>query len=107
MVAFPNKSPEYITKHEETYRKLGMLRWEDGKDHALPQDFADMLGWKELAAKTDRVFTRIGDPERTLVLCDNYGQAGAINFYSKKGIQAVSFNADYINWFKLNKNTSI
>ncbi|WP_336665205.1 glycosyltransferase family 39 protein [Elizabethkingia meningoseptica] len=103
MVAFPNKSPEYITKHEETYRKLGMLRWEDGKDHALPQDFADMLGWKELAAKTDRVFTRIGDPERTLVLCDNYGQAGAINFYSKKGIQAVSFNADYINWFKLNK----
>jgi hypothetical protein len=35
------------------------------------------------------------------VLCDNYGQAGAINYYSRQGIKAVSFNADYINWFDL------
>ncbi|KKX47100.1 hypothetical protein L950_0228290 [Sphingobacterium sp. IITKGP-BTPF85] len=28
-----------------------MLTWEDGKEHQLPQDFADMLGWKELAKK--------------------------------------------------------
>jgi len=78
-----------------------MLRWEDGKDHALPQDFADMLGWKELARKTDSVYALIPNPEKTLVLCDNYGQAGAINYYSKKGIKAVSFNADYVNWFDL------
>lgn len=36
-------------------------------------------------------------------MCDNYGQAGAINYYSKKGIKAVSFNADYINWFDWSK----
>jgi len=39
-----------------------------------------------------------------LVLCDNYGQAGAINYYSSHGVQAVSFNADYINWFDLEKD---
>jgi hypothetical protein len=69
----------------------------------LPQDFADMLGWKELAAKVDKAYLQINDPAQTLVLCDNYGQAGAINFYSKHGIHAVSFNADYINWFDLHK----
>ncbi|MBS7254283.1 ArnT family glycosyltransferase [Flavobacterium branchiicola] len=100
--AFPNKSPEYIFKHPEKYKKLGMLRWEDGKDHELPQDFADMLGWKELACKTDSVYAMFPKSENTLVLCDNYGQAGAINYYTKKGIKAVSFNADYVNWFNLN-----
>src|SRR5690606_22910443 len=86
----------------EPYKKLGMLRWEDGKEHELPQDFADMLGWKELARKTDSVYALFPKSENTLVLCDNYGQAGAINYYTKKEIKAVSFNADYVNWFNLN-----
>lgn len=100
-MAFPNKSPEYIMAHPEKYKKMGMLRWEDGKDHHLPQDFADMLGWKELARKTDSLYALMPNQKETIVLCDNYGQAGAINFYSKKGIKAVSFNADYLNWFDL------
>jgi ABC-type metal ion transport system substrate-binding protein len=29
--------------------------------------------------------------------------AGAINYYTKQGIKAVSFNADYINWFNLDR----
>jgi hypothetical protein len=102
-VVFPNKSPAYILKNQERYKRLGLLRWEDGKDHQLPQDFADMLGWKELAAKVDEMYSRLPDKTRTLVLCDNYGQAGAINYYSKKGIKAVSFNADYVNWFDLSQ----
>lgn len=100
---FPNKSPKYIIAHTKTYQELGLLRWEDGKDHALPQDFADMLGWKELAEKVDAVYAAMPSPEATLVLCDNYGQAGAINYYTRKNIRAVSFNADYINWFDLNQ----
>jgi hypothetical protein len=102
-VAFPNNGPEYILKHQQQYKRLGRLRWEDGKDHALPQDFADMLGWKELAHKVDSIYAQLPSRSKTLVLCDNYGQAGAINYYSEKGIQAVSFNADYINWFVLNE----
>ena len=53
--------------------------------------------------KTDSAWKNIADKEHTLVLCDNYGQAGAINYYSKQKIQAVSLNADYINWFQLDK----
>lgn len=103
-VAFPNKSPEYIVQHSESYKKLGLLRWEDGKDHFLPQDFADMLGWKELALKVDSIYAKIPNKEKTLILCDNYGQAGAINYYTRQNIKAVSFNADYIEWIDLTKN---
>lgn len=101
-IAFPNKSPEYIKEHAAPYKKFGLLHWEDGKDHELPQDFADMLGWKELAKKIDVVYSKIPNQGQTIILCDNYGQAGAINYYTKnKKIKAVSFNADYINWFEL------
>jgi hypothetical protein len=63
-----------------------------------------MLGWKELAGKVDRIYSMLSVQGRTLIMCDNYGQAGAINYYSiHKNIAAVSFNADYINWFKLDK----
>jgi hypothetical protein len=102
-VIFPNKSPEYILAHQEKYKKFGLLRWEDGKDHPLPQDFADMLGWKELAYKVDSLYSGLPEPGNTLVLCDNYGQAGAINYYTKKGVKASSFGADYVNWFDLDR----
>jgi hypothetical protein len=101
-VAFPVKSPSKIAYDSKAYEDLGLLRWEDGKNHELPQDFADMLGWKELAQKVDAEYAKMEDKKHTLVLCDNYGQAGAINYYSKfKDIGAVTVNADYINWFPL------
>lgn len=102
---FPVMSPKYIEENTARYQEMGLTKWEDGKNHALPQDFADMLGWKELAAKVDTHFNSLKNTGETLVLCDNYGQAGAINFYSaNKNMAAVSFNADYINWMPLNKN---
>jgi hypothetical protein len=102
-IFFPNNTPEYIISHRQTFQKLGLLRWEDGKDHELPQDYADMLGWKELALKVDSIYSKIPSKEKTLILCDNYGQAGAINYYSRQKVKAVSFNADYIDWFDLTK----
>lgn len=103
-VFYSIESPKDIFEKREVYQKLGLLRWEDGKDHALPQDFADMLGWKELAAKIDTICNKLPKDTQTLIFCDNYGQAGAINYYTKnKKIRAVSLNADYINWFNLEK----
>ncbi|RZK23272.1 MAG: glycosyltransferase family 39 protein, partial [Flavobacterium sp.] len=29
-LAFPNKTPEYMLKHQQWYKELGQLRWEDG-----------------------------------------------------------------------------
>jgi len=103
-IAFPNKSPGDIVNNPQIYQKTGMLRWEDGKEHALPQDFADMLGWKALAAIVDSVFSNLPNPDNTFILCDNYGQAGAINYYTThKKVIAHSYSADYINWITLDK----
>lgn len=100
-IGFPMESAENLVKHKQSlYKKFGLLRWEDGKDHHLPQDFADMIGWSELAKKVDSAYASINDQEHTLVFCDNYGLAGAVNYYSVfKNINAVSMNADYIDWF--------
>lgn len=103
-IVLPVLSPEKIIENTDRFKQMGLLRWEDGKDHALPQDFADMLGWRELANIVDLAFDSIPDKENTIIHCDNYGEAGAINFYSnQKHTQAVSMNADYINWYQLDK----
>ena len=100
----PVLSPEQIIEKTDSFKRIGLLRWEDGIDHSLPQDYADMLGWRELANIVDVAFDSIDDKENTLIHCDNYGQAGAINYYSNQNYtQAVSMNADYINWYPLDK----
>ena len=97
--AFPIYTPEEL---EQTALRTGkMHRWEDGKAYILQQDFADMLGWQELAQKVDSVYASVPDKQALIVFCDNYGQAGAINYYKKtNAYKAESFNADYINWYK-------
>lgn len=98
----PVYSPERLIKDPPDYAKLGLNRWEDGKEHAIPQDFADMLGWSELAAKVDSAYSLMPKEGRTLILCGNYGEAGAINYYSKiPELEALTMNADYLYWFDL------
>ena len=85
------------------HQKLGLNRWEDGEAHALPQDFADRLGWRELADKTWLAYQALPDSTRarTLLKCDNYGEAGAINYYNRDRPlpPATSFNGSYLHWF--------
>ncbi|MFD2785588.1 ArnT family glycosyltransferase [Hymenobacter rubripertinctus] len=84
------------------FEKLGVLRWEDGRNHPLPQDYADMLGWRELADKTWTAYQGLPAAARgrTLILTANYGQAGAINYYNRHRAlpPANSFNGSYLFW---------
>jgi 4-amino-4-deoxy-L-arabinose transferase-like glycosyltransferase len=98
-IVYPVSSPQELSQKTERMKRYGVLKWEDGKEHQLPQDFADMLGWRELAQKIDAVYNTVAKENNTIVICDNYGEAGAINYYSRKNIHAVSYSADYINWF--------
>jgi len=100
-LVYPIYSPAEIRKNAQSFEKLGLLRWEDGKNHNLPQDFADMLGWKEMADLTLEAFKMIhaDELENTLILCANYGEAGAINYYNRSKMpEAYAFNTDYIYW---------
>lgn len=103
-LAYPIYAPEDIAKVSNKFKKYGLSRWEDGKDHELPQDFADMLGWHEMAAIAGKAYNSVSKTGYTIVLCDNYGQAGAINYYARdKTINAIALHADYVNWIDLDK----
>lgn len=102
---FPVDPPEKIQTYLADFEKIGMLTWEDGKRYNLPQDFADMLGWQEMATLADSAVDLAGDTTRTLIMCDNYGQAGAINYYSRHKGMAFSFHADYLGWIPTHRET--
>lgn len=110
-VVFPVYTPDEIRENAQAFEKLGMLRWEDGKNHNLPQDFADMLGWREMADKSIAAYKMLPSDElgNTLIICNNYGQAGALNYYNKgKMPEAYAFNTDYIYWLPyLNKIVNV
>jgi hypothetical protein len=48
-IILPVLSPEQIIHKKEIFEKFSLTRREDGNIHNLPQDCADMPGWKELA----------------------------------------------------------
>ena len=85
-VALPFLPPQQLAAYyakNSVFRKLGFLRWEDQKDHALPQDFADMLSWEEMTEKIAKVYNALdsGEKSQTILDCDNYGEAGAVTYY--------------------------
>jgi len=67
----------------------------------LPQDFADMIGWPERVALVAHVFDSLPPEKRAqaVLVGENYGEAGAIDFYGPRlGLPpAVSAAGSY--WF--------
>jgi len=68
----------------------------------LPQHFADMFGWEELAAKVARAYNNLPpeDQEKCIVFGQNYGEAGAIDVLGRRlGIPgAISGHNSYWMW---------
>lgn len=87
-VVLPYLSPKDLVKEYQKMHieKTGTLKWEDGENHPLPQDFADMLGWKEMAEKTAKIYHQLPDSvrEKTMIYGNNYGEAAALAFYKKQ-----------------------
>jgi 4-amino-4-deoxy-L-arabinose transferase-like glycosyltransferase len=109
MVGLPLLPPQQLAEHyakSGVARSAGALRWEDLKDHPLPQDFADMLSWKEMTQKVAAAYATLDAREksRTLLFCDNYGEAGAVNYYGPQyGLPpAYSDNASFLYWMPEN-----
>lgn len=57
-----------------------------GVRERLPQDYADMLNWREQVEEVARVYHALPDDdrERAVILASNYGEAGAIDFYGPR-----------------------
>jgi hypothetical protein len=68
----------------------------------LPQDFADMLGWREQVAEVARVYRALPDSDRAgaVIVGGNYGRAGALAAYHREfGLPyPISRHGDFYNW---------
>lgn len=98
------KSKKLVKYFAAAKDKFGMdaaLRWEDGRIHELPQDYADMLGWNELASITAKAYDQVSDKQSVMIYAENYGEAGAVMVIGKKYDlpDPVCFNGSFFYWF--------
>jgi hypothetical protein len=65
---------------------IGPSTSEDKELAQLPQFYADMFGWENMAAKVAGVYHSLAADEKpkTTIFAGNYGEAGAIEYYKKK-----------------------
>ncbi len=77
-------------------------RTETSHTAALPQLFADQFGWEETVRSLARAYQRLSPDEqkRAAIFCQNYGQAGAVDFFGPKyGLPpALSGHQNYYYW---------
>ncbi len=78
------------------------VRMERGKVGVLPQHFADMFGWTEKVEAVARVYQSLSPQDRavTAIYAQNYGEAGAIDFFGPRyGLpRAISGHNSYWLW---------
>jgi hypothetical protein len=95
------KMDEYCAFFSKHVTKAPM-RNENNQYSPLPQDYMDMSGWKELAGLAAEAYNRLDSLQKKdcILFANNYGQAGALDFYGKKYHlpDAVSLNDSYIFW---------
>src|SRR6266581_1348750 len=77
-------------------------RTETSHTAALPQVFADQFGWEQMVGSVAHVYhhLRPEDEKRAAIFCQNYGEAGAIDFFGPKlGLPpAISGHQNYFLW---------
>ena len=77
-------------------------RTETSHTAMLPQVFADQFGWPEMVASLAHVYHHLQpeDGKRATIFCQNYGEAGAIDFFGPKlGLPpAISGHQNYFLW---------
>ncbi len=100
---------QFFKTLETKYNLVIGRTFEDGTIHSLPQDYADQLGWEELALIVSQVYEKVPDKNKTLIYAENYGQAGAVTIIGKKYNlpEAVSFSDNYFYWSPLSFDPDI
>jgi 4-amino-4-deoxy-L-arabinose transferase-like glycosyltransferase len=82
--------------------KRTTMQTERNRTSALPEDWADMHGWPELAAKVAQIYIALppGQQRQAAVVASNYGEAAAIDFFGKAyGLPpALSGHNNYWLW---------
>ncbi len=84
-IAVPLLSPEGTVAYGQ---RMGIIpaAQEVGQTTALPQYFADRFGWENLARVVSEIYQSLSpdERERCVVFGQNYGQAGSLEYWSRR-----------------------
>ena len=82
----PVLPPEPMARYAKATGITAGVTTNTGEILQLPQDYADMLGWKEQAEAVARVFQTLTPAERAdaVLYGGNYGEAGALDLYGRR-----------------------
>jgi hypothetical protein len=100
-IGLPILQPEKMAAYSLAIGATPALRNNQGQLERLPQDYADMLGWPEQVAAVAKVYNSLSpaDKARAVIIADNYGEAGAIDYYGPRyGLPGV-VSATGTYWF--------
>jgi len=91
-----------IANYAKVLHLDAVTRWEDGKQHEIPQDFADMTGWDKLYDLVFNAYSGLDKDEKNaaIIYTENYGEAGAIKYYGKNDRipEPISFSDSFLLW---------
>ena len=98
--------PQTLAFFRVAHKKLPFLdflvTWEDKKTHPTTQDYADMLGWDEMAEKVGAAWKSLTPEQQkqTQIFADNYGDAGALHHYHTHFHfpDVISLNSSFTLW---------
>lgn len=85
-VGLPVLPPAVMARYAAWLGITATVRTNRGELLALPQDYADMLGWEQQSAAVARAYHSLGPAERAdaVLIAANYGEAGALDFYGPR-----------------------
>jgi len=85
-IGVPILPPERMSEYVTSIGLTAALRTNTGELERLPQDYADMLGWKAQVEAVAKVYHELPaqDREQAVIIAGNYGEAGAIDFFGPR-----------------------
>jgi len=85
-LAMPVLSPESFINYSQSIGLTPGGEEHDQNDNKLGQHYSDMFGWKEMADSVAKVYLSLPVEERKkcAIFGQDYGQAGAIDYFGKK-----------------------
>ncbi len=100
--AIPILGPEPFIRFNDATGRIGDVRIERLETSDLPQTLADRYGWTQMVADIALAYNSLpaGEKSEACILTDNYGQAGAVDFYGPAfGLpKAISGHNSYFIW---------
>jgi 4-amino-4-deoxy-L-arabinose transferase-like glycosyltransferase len=101
-MGIPLLPPEAMARYAARLGIAEAVTTNRGEVLALPQDYADMLGWRGQVEAVARVYHALPQDERagTVIVGGNYGRAGALAVYHQEyGLPyPVSRHGDFYAW---------